>query len=132
MTDTHADLLRALIAAQVAVLDHSNDRSLSWTPDSLDDLDKCVAEVTKLTKQVRRESEGHTEAPKKPKMSERDAVRIVQAKVVLSAGQGTRSREEWRQVLSDAIRGLQSTDYPGTQELHNQLWKAFNEAKERE
>lgn len=53
MSFTHGELLRALIAAQVAVFEHSNEDVNEH--EAIDALDTCVKEVVRLVKQLRKE-----------------------------------------------------------------------------
>jgi hypothetical protein len=50
MTDTHRKLLRALIAAQVAVLEHADENIATSVSPARLALLKCLLEATKLGK----------------------------------------------------------------------------------
>lgn len=56
MTTLHQQLIRALIAAQVAVLEHADeDTGLRDPPLAIDALDECLKRASKLAKQLRKE-----------------------------------------------------------------------------
>lgn len=53
MTKTHEELLRALIAAQVAVIEHADEDVQENV--AIMALDKCIKEIIRLNKKLKRE-----------------------------------------------------------------------------
>ena len=51
MSDTHQKLLRALVAAQVAVLEHA-DEDVNGEEKAKPALAKCLAEIARLAKKL--------------------------------------------------------------------------------